>query len=132
MFPRFRSLVEPLIRFLDPYTYPEAMPRLKGLLESALFVKDLQRSRSFYARVLGLQTIQESDVGCVFAVAHGQLLLLISDEKARVSSTTPGGDVPPCLVGPGETLGAGILRSQSPKSILPHGGLAWRAKACRC
>lgn len=85
------------------------MPILTGLVETALFVGSLSRARDFYQQVIGLEKLQESEAGCVFVVAKGQLLLLISQEKARVPSKTPGGDVPACLVGSGETLGAGHI-----------------------
>lgn len=67
------------------------MPNLHGLSDAALFVENLSRARDFYQQVIGLEKLQESEAGCVFAVAEGQLLLLISQEKARVPSKTPGG-----------------------------------------
>ena len=85
------------------------MPEINGLVESALFVQDLPRARDFYLRVLGLRIIQESDVGCVFMVAEGQLLLLVGHEKASVPSKTHGGEVPSCLGRNGGSLGAGHI-----------------------
>jgi catechol 2,3-dioxygenase-like lactoylglutathione lyase family enzyme len=85
------------------------MPKLNGLFEAALFVQNLARARDFYEQVVGLEKLRESEVGCVFIVAERQLLLVIAQEKARVSSKTPGGEVPPCLVRAGETLGAGHI-----------------------
>jgi catechol 2,3-dioxygenase-like lactoylglutathione lyase family enzyme len=85
------------------------MPNLNGLLEAALFVENLSRARDFYQQVVGLEKLQESEAGCVFVVAKGQLLLLISHEKAGVPSKTPGGEVPPCVSGAGETIGAGHI-----------------------
>jgi catechol 2,3-dioxygenase-like lactoylglutathione lyase family enzyme len=85
------------------------MPKINGLVESALFVEKLPRARDFYLRVLGLEIIQESDVGCVFMVAKGQLLLLVSVEKATVPSKTPGGEVPACLDRNTASLGAGHI-----------------------
>ena len=85
------------------------MPNVRGLFEFAFFVKDLSKASAFYEAVLGLAKFRESDVGCVFLVAERQLLLLVTEEKARVPSETPGGVVPPCLVGPGEARGAGHI-----------------------
>lgn len=85
------------------------MPNLNGLLEAALVVSDLHRARDFYQQVVGLQKLQESDDGCVFAITKGQLLLLITEEKAKIPSQTPGGEVPPCLAGPGKAQGAGHI-----------------------
>src|ERR1035441_7596002 len=85
------------------------MPSFKSLLEAGLFVESLSKARDFYEQVRGLEKLRESEVGCVFVVAKGQLLLLISREKARVPSKTPGGEVPPCVGGAGEILGAGHI-----------------------
>ena len=85
------------------------MPKLNGLLETGLFVRNLSRARDFYQHIVGLEKLKESEAGCVFVVAKGQLLLLISEEKARVPSKAPGGEVPPCVSGAGETLGAGHI-----------------------
>jgi catechol-2,3-dioxygenase len=83
------------------------MPKLSGLVEAALFVANLPSARDFYQHVVGLKMLQESDTGCVFEVAKEQVLLLVAQDKARIPSKTPGGEVPACLVGVGESLGAG-------------------------
>ena len=85
------------------------VPPLNGIVESVLIVEDLGRARAFYEDVLGLHVLSESDAGCGFEVAEGQLLLVVAAEKARLPSQTPGGTVPPCLEGPGEALGAGHI-----------------------
>ncbi len=66
-------------------------PRLNGILESALIVKDLERARAFYEDVLGLRVFSDSEAGCGFEVAKGQLLLLVTEKKAHLPSETPGG-----------------------------------------
>ena len=50
------------------------MAKLTGLLEAALFVEDLSRARDFFQQVVSLAKIQESEAGCVFVVAKGQLV----------------------------------------------------------
>ena len=100
------------------------MPNLNGLLEAALFVENLSRARDFYQQVIGLEKLQESEAGCVFVVAKGQLLLLISHEKAGVPSKTPGGEVPPGVGSAGETLGAGHIAFAVAEAELD----AWRAR----
>ena len=82
-------------------------PVLNGILESALFVRDLVRARAFYEGVLGLTAFSESEAGCGFQVAPGQLLLLVTEERAHEPSHTPGGTVPACVEGAGDALGAG-------------------------
>jgi hypothetical protein len=73
--------------------------------------------------------LQESESGCVLVVVKGQLLLLISKEKARIPSKTQGGEVPP---GVGEILGAGHMAFVSLRPNSMGGGLVWSAKAWWC
>jgi catechol-2,3-dioxygenase len=68
----------------------EGSGRVHGVFETALFVRDLFSASDFYQQVLGLDKFRESDDACVFTVAKGQLLLLISKKKARMSSKTRG------------------------------------------
>jgi catechol 2,3-dioxygenase-like lactoylglutathione lyase family enzyme len=100
------------------------MPNVNGLLEAGLFVENLSRARDFYQQVIGLEKLRESEAGCVFVVAKRQLLLLVSHEKARVSSKTPGGEVPPCMSGTGATLGAGHIAFAVAEAELD----AWRTR----
>jgi len=99
------------------------MPPVNGLLESALFVGDLQRARDFYGRVFGLQELEISEDGCVLVVSQRQLLLLVTEAKATVASQTPGGRVPPCLAAPVRPLGAGHIAFSVAAADLD----AWRA-----
>lgn len=103
------------------------MPEVMGLVEAALFVKELRTARDFYRRVLGLETLQESRDGCVFAAGDGRVLLLVSEEKARIPSGTPGGVVPPSLVGPGASSGAGHIAFGVDEGQLD----AWRVRLVR-
>jgi catechol 2,3-dioxygenase-like lactoylglutathione lyase family enzyme len=82
-------------------------PELRGISETALFVKDLSRACAFYEEVMGLSAFNRSERGCGFVVRSGHLLLLITEEKAKDPSETPGGTVPPCLVESRSALGAG-------------------------
>jgi catechol-2,3-dioxygenase len=45
-----------------------------GWWRQRLFVENLSRARDFYQQVVGREKLQESDTGCVFVVAKGQLL----------------------------------------------------------
>ena len=104
------------------------MPALTGLAETTLFVADLETSRDFYRDILGLATLQESPEGCVFRLAAGQVLLLVTREKAREPSPAPGGEVPPCHAGPGDPGGAGHLALRVPSGDLPSWGHRLRAR----
>ncbi len=81
------------------------MPKVRGLLEAALFVEDPARASAFYEQLLGLRKIRSDERGSVFRLAARQYLLLVTYEAARTPSKPPGGIVPPCAMpgceGPG-------------------------------
>jgi len=62
------------------------VPRLDGLLESALYVADPDRSARFYHDVLGFRTIVVGDRLTAVRVADKQVLLLF---KKRASAHLP-------------------------------------------
>jgi catechol-2,3-dioxygenase len=70
------------------------MPKLDGVLETALYFDDPERARTFYEEVLALTPIFVDDRLRAYAVGKGVLLLF-----ARGASTTtarlPGGTIPP-------------------------------------
>ena len=54
----------------------EAMPALNGIVETALYVTDLRRSRDFYERVFGFVAVGEGERLTALAIRPGQVLLL--------------------------------------------------------
>jgi len=72
-----------------------AEPRVGGLVESALYVGDVDRARSFYRDVLGLDPLTETPDFAAFAVAPGQVLLLFRRGSMTSASETAGGTIPP-------------------------------------
>lgn len=79
-----------------------AVPRLDGVLETALYVADLDRSRAFYERVFGFEAMLADHRMVGMAVPGGQVLLLFRRGGSTQPSETPGGTIPP-------HDGAGIL-----------------------
>ncbi len=71
-------------------------PALGGLLESSLYVADLDRSSAFYEGVMGLERVAGDAARFrALAVAPGQLLLLFRQGSGTEPLTTPGGVIPP-------------------------------------
>lgn len=68
------------------------MLAVNGILETLLFVDDLQRATDFYERVLGLRRFPEGG----FLVAPGQLLLFAKNGTTLAPKQLPGGTIPPC------------------------------------
>ncbi len=79
------------------------MSSISRLLETALYVEDLERSARFYQQVLGLGPIEGTTVEMetpsrVLRPLHipgGQVLLLFPKGSATTTAILPGGTIPP-------------------------------------
>jgi catechol 2,3-dioxygenase-like lactoylglutathione lyase family enzyme len=70
------------------------MPTIDAILESALYVEDLPRSREFYEQVMGFERLAED--GHFVAYAAGpNVLLLFTRGQADHWVATPNGAIPP-------------------------------------
>lgn len=72
-----------------------AAPRLDGLLETALYVADLDRARAFYERVFGFETMLAEERMVGMAVPGRGVLLLFRRGGSTRPTETPGGTIPP-------------------------------------
>lgn len=70
-------------------------PRLSGVLETALYVADLDRSRAFYERVLGFEPMLADHRMVALAVPGEAVLLLFLRGGSVQPSETPFGTIPP-------------------------------------
>ncbi|MCV6575821.1 MAG: VOC family protein [Cohaesibacter sp.] len=70
------------------------MPRIKGVLETPVYVDDMAKAKAFYADILGLEVMVESQRICAYDVAPGQVLIAflrgVCDQDSLVN-----GDVVP-------------------------------------
>ncbi len=64
---------------------PSAAPAITGVLETALYVEDLERSVGFYRELFGFPILFRDHRFCAFQVAARQVLLLF----LRGASTAP-------------------------------------------
>ena len=71
------------------------MPNLNRLLESSLYVEDLDRSIQFYTVVLNLETLTSDERFCALSVAGHQVLLLFRKGGSTEPAVIPGGIIPP-------------------------------------
>jgi catechol 2,3-dioxygenase-like lactoylglutathione lyase family enzyme len=75
---------------------PPAAPPLTGVLETALYVAELERSAAFYQRLLGArELLAEPDRMRALDVAGRQVLLLFRVGASDGPNPVPGGVVPP-------------------------------------
>ncbi len=72
-----------------------ATPRVSQILETSLYVDDLERSRAFYERVFGFATIFLDDRMCAMEVPGEQVLLLFRHGMTDQPAPGPGGLIPP-------------------------------------
>jgi catechol 2,3-dioxygenase-like lactoylglutathione lyase family enzyme len=71
------------------------MPTLDHVLETALYVDDLDRARGFYADILRLAELYRDSRMCAFAVGQRSVLLLFRRGLSLATVTMPGGTIPP-------------------------------------
>jgi catechol 2,3-dioxygenase-like lactoylglutathione lyase family enzyme len=68
-------------------------PKLDGVLESSLYVDDLQRSVRFYEEVFGFPVISDfGERGCAMHVGSRQVLLLFKKGASRTIVSPHDGD----------------------------------------
>jgi catechol 2,3-dioxygenase-like lactoylglutathione lyase family enzyme len=70
------------------------MPRISGVLETSLYVVDLDRAQAFYARVFGFETFVNDGRMCAMGVPGSQVLLLFKRGSTDAPAPTPGGVIP--------------------------------------
>jgi len=71
------------------------MANLTGVLETSLYVDDLDRSIQFYRSVLELEILEQDDRFCALNVSGRQVLLLFLKGASTRGATLPGGRIPP-------------------------------------
>ncbi|WP_027584370.1 VOC family protein [Bradyrhizobium sp. Ai1a-2] len=71
------------------------MPKLSGVIETALYVDDLDRARAFYTDVLGLEPLTSDSRFLAFDVAGRNVLLLFRRGATLETVHLPGGNIPP-------------------------------------
>lgn len=71
------------------------MPKLDRIVESALYVEDLERARGFYEGVLGLSSLYETETMLAYDVGGASVLLLFRRGASLAAQTSPEGTIPP-------------------------------------
>ena len=69
-------------------------PELRGVLETSLYVSDLERSREFYTLLFGFPVLLQDDRFCALGVCGRQVLLLFRSDASLTPVTTGGGTIP--------------------------------------
>ncbi len=69
-------------------------PRLSHLLETSLYVEDLDVSKAFYKRLFALDTLLEDERMVALALPGSAVLLLFRSGGSTTPSLVPGGMIP--------------------------------------
>lgn len=85
-----------LILPLGPTEGPleDFMPKLDGILETAIHTKDMVRARAFYEDVLGLEPIYSVNRLTAYAVAGRDVLLVFCKGTTGQTVVLPSGTIP--------------------------------------
>jgi catechol 2,3-dioxygenase-like lactoylglutathione lyase family enzyme len=70
------------------------MPKLGGILETALYTDDMVKARQFYEDVMELEPMFADERLCAYAVADRDVLLLFRRGTTHDPVTMPGGTIP--------------------------------------
>jgi catechol 2,3-dioxygenase-like lactoylglutathione lyase family enzyme len=71
------------------------MPALTGILETVLYVDDLERAKAFYAELFALPVAYSDQRLCAYDVGGRGLLLLFPRGQSLETIRMPGGTIPP-------------------------------------
>lgn len=71
------------------------MPKLERVLETVLYVAELDRAAAFYSDVLGLPVLHEDRRMNAYDVGGKSVLLLFPQGQSLETIHTPGGSIPP-------------------------------------
>jgi catechol 2,3-dioxygenase-like lactoylglutathione lyase family enzyme len=72
-----------------------AIPRVSGVLETSLYVEDLDRSRAFYLRMFGFEQFMCDGRMCALGVPGEQVLLLFRHGMTDEPAPAADGFIPP-------------------------------------
>jgi catechol 2,3-dioxygenase-like lactoylglutathione lyase family enzyme len=72
-----------------------AAPKIAGVLETALYVENLNRAAAFYENVLGLKPVNKDQRFAGYVAGPRSLLLLFKRGSTRETAHMPGGTIPP-------------------------------------
>jgi len=68
-----------------------SIPRVSGVLETSLYVADLERAQAFYQRLFGFETFVHDGRMCALGVPGSQVLLLFKRGSTDAPAPAPGG-----------------------------------------
>jgi catechol 2,3-dioxygenase-like lactoylglutathione lyase family enzyme len=71
------------------------IPKVTGVLETGIYVEDVERSRAFYERVFGFETIFTEARMCTLEVAPAQVLIIFQRGGTLKPVPVGGSFIPP-------------------------------------
>jgi catechol 2,3-dioxygenase-like lactoylglutathione lyase family enzyme len=72
-----------------------AMPRVNGVLETCLYVENVEQAATFYEDLFGFRRMVSDEAFCALDVAGRSVLLLFRRGSTLTPTVIPGGLIPP-------------------------------------
>jgi catechol 2,3-dioxygenase-like lactoylglutathione lyase family enzyme len=79
---------------MEPLT-PKSKPRVGEVMETSLYVSDLDRSVQFFEDIFGFESLFSDERLCAMSVEGQQILLLFKEGSSTKPGVSPGGKIPP-------------------------------------
>ena len=79
---------------MEPLT-PKSKPKVGGVMETSLYVTDLDRSVRFFKYIFGFESLFSDERLCAMSVEGRQILLLFKEGSSTKPAVSPGGTIPP-------------------------------------
>lgn len=79
----------------SPHMRRMTAPRLSRIVETALYVDDLERAASFYESVLGCEPMESTHTLRAYDIGGTNVLLLFQRGASLATQVLPGGSIPP-------------------------------------
>lgn len=70
-------------------------PKVSGILETAIYVENLETSTAFYKKIFAFEMLYADDRLCAFNVSGRQVLLLFLKRASDSPMISSGGTIPP-------------------------------------
>lgn len=74
---------------------PDAPPPPGGILETCIYVSDMEVAQDFYTKFFGFEVMESDERFCAFNMGPERVLLLFLRDSAPEGNTLPFGHIPP-------------------------------------
>jgi catechol-2,3-dioxygenase len=90
-----QSITQPLLIFpTNPSSQAHRMPSIDSVLETAIYVDNLELAREFYGKVMGFVSMHDDERMSAYNAGPRSVFLIFSRGRSSEPSVLPGGCIP--------------------------------------